>query len=350
MLGERIAELRKNKGTTQEELADVLLTSRQAISKWERGESDPDIGRLKDLAVYFNVSIDYLLGYDLESTSVNNCIERLKKCSETGEYDITLDEIKTVVSRNSNNFNLILAAIVYISDYYFVKRIDGTLDLLIQYIKKAILLYQPGYEGITLNDLHYAVAITYYLKGEYELAKQYLKDNQAIRSEELLAQCDLALGHYDKIEKNASGIFLSSIGSLINTSTIQIRAYLRTNRVKDALDLSDWCINLVKSVEKKEEVFLDIIFMLTFIKAFCEKTLGLDYSKSLEFLKENHSKTNGFSNISDGFKFYNTQHIVFTCESGDIKSDLLKEYEELKKNGAKVYQDAFEIFNEVYGE
>ena len=72
MLGERIANLRKDRGISQEELADVLLTSRQAISKWERGESDPDINRLKDLAIYFNVSIDYLLGYDVESPRVQN--------------------------------------------------------------------------------------------------------------------------------------------------------------------------------------------------------------------------------------------------------------------------------------
>ena len=76
MLGERIANLRKSKGISQDELGEILSTSRQAISKWERGESDPDIGRLKDLAVYFNVSIDYLLGYDVESTSANKFIER----------------------------------------------------------------------------------------------------------------------------------------------------------------------------------------------------------------------------------------------------------------------------------
>ena len=108
MLGERIAELRKAKGISQEELGDILSTSRQAISKWERGEADPDISRLKDLAVYFNVSIDYLLGYDVEAISVNHFIERLKTCSENGDYSISSGEIKMIISRNTNNLNLIL--------------------------------------------------------------------------------------------------------------------------------------------------------------------------------------------------------------------------------------------------
>ena len=351
MLGEKLAELRKKKGISQEELADALSTSRQAVSKWERGESDPDINRLKDLAVYFNVSIDYLLGYDVESTSVNNFIDRLSKSSKSGAYDISLENIKMIVLRNNNNFNLISASIEYLGDYYYAKREDGILDLLEQYLKKAILLYQPNNNrNINLNDLHLMVASLYELKGEYERAKEYLKDNKVIKSEHLMSKCELALGHYDEVEKIASGVFTNSFGSLINNNAIQIRVFLRTNRVKEALDLCDWSIDLVKSVGKDEENLLDIIFIFTFLKAYAEKALGLDYSKSLKFLKENCDKISRFKAISDGFKFYNNQHIIIASESEDIKSDLLKEFNELKKNNVEGYQNAFSIFNEVFGE
>ena len=351
MLGERIAELRKKKGISQEELADVLLTSRQAISKWERGESDPDIGRLKDLAVYFNVSIDYLLGYDIEATSVNNFIDRVKKCSDEATYDISIDEIRMIVSRNNNNLNLILSAINYISYYYFIKRDEELLTLVVQYAKNAISLFQPNnIYGINLNDLHYVIASVYLLRDEYELAKNYIKENQVIKSEELLAQCELALGHYDEVEKITSETFLNSISALIDSNASQIRAFLRTNRIKEALDLSDWSINFVKSVGKDEENFVNIIFIFSFTKACCEKTLGLDYSETLKFLKENHDKTTGFASINDGFKFYSNKHVIFASESGDIKDDLLKEINELKKKKGNGYQNAFDIFNEVYGE
>lgn len=351
MLGERIAELRKNKGISQEELADVLLTSRQAISKWERGESDPDVGRLKDLAVYFGVSIDYLLGYDIEATSVNNFIEKMKMCNDNGTYDVALDEIKMIVSRNGNNLNLILASIDYLGDYYFSNRKKETLDLLEQYIRKAILLYQPNNSSnIHLNDLHLAIASIYALKGEFELAKGYVKNNQVIKSEELISQCELALGHYDEVEKITSDIFLSSIGGLIDSNATQVRAFLRTNRIKEALDLSEWSINFVKSVGKNEEDFLNIVFIFSFIKAYCEKSLGLDYSNSLKFLQNNRDSVRGFLSIRDGFKFYNNKRIILASESGDIKNDLLKEFSELKKHNGKGYQNAFDIFKEVYGE
>ena len=58
---EKLQELRKNKGLTQEELAEVLFVSRTAISKWESGRGYPSIDSLKEIAKYFSVTIDELL-------------------------------------------------------------------------------------------------------------------------------------------------------------------------------------------------------------------------------------------------------------------------------------------------
>ena len=60
-LGERIAEKRKKKGLTQEELADKLGVSAQAVSKWENDISCPDIMTLPNLSDRLGISIDELL-------------------------------------------------------------------------------------------------------------------------------------------------------------------------------------------------------------------------------------------------------------------------------------------------
>ena len=59
--GEKLQELRKNKGLTQEELAELLYVSRTAVSKWESGRGYPNIDSLKEISKYFSVSIDDLL-------------------------------------------------------------------------------------------------------------------------------------------------------------------------------------------------------------------------------------------------------------------------------------------------
>ena len=61
-IGEKIAELRREKGVTQAELADQLHFTRQAVSNWERGVTEPDAHTLPVLAAYFGITTDELLG------------------------------------------------------------------------------------------------------------------------------------------------------------------------------------------------------------------------------------------------------------------------------------------------
>ena len=62
MLHERLKELRKSNGLTQEELAEILNVRKQTICGYERGIREPTIGKLIAIADSFNVSCDYLLG------------------------------------------------------------------------------------------------------------------------------------------------------------------------------------------------------------------------------------------------------------------------------------------------
>ena len=64
---EKLVKLRKKEGYTQEDLADRLAVSRQAISRWEMGTAVPDSSNLLQISKLFKVSADYLLNDDYES-------------------------------------------------------------------------------------------------------------------------------------------------------------------------------------------------------------------------------------------------------------------------------------------
>jgi len=93
MLGEKIHRLRKGKGLSQEELASQLNVSRQAISKWELGESVPDTENVVQLSKLFEVSTDFLLnddyGSDTDIPAVRANGENLRK-----EYRSKLNKLK----------------------------------------------------------------------------------------------------------------------------------------------------------------------------------------------------------------------------------------------------------------
>lgn len=87
MLHEKIISLRRKNGWSQEELAEKLDVSRQAVSKWESAQSMPDIERIIGMADLFGVSTDYLLrDHDLEETAAEADPARHVPMGEAEEY------------------------------------------------------------------------------------------------------------------------------------------------------------------------------------------------------------------------------------------------------------------------
>lgn len=81
---EKLQELRKSRGLTQEELAEALYVSRTAVSKWESGRGYPSIDSLKELSSYFSVTIDELLsGEKLISIAQKENRSSLRKLCDT---------------------------------------------------------------------------------------------------------------------------------------------------------------------------------------------------------------------------------------------------------------------------
>lgn len=62
MVGERLLDLRKDEGLTQDDLAAILHINKHSISSYERDKSEPPDAIKIEIARYFNVSVDYLLG------------------------------------------------------------------------------------------------------------------------------------------------------------------------------------------------------------------------------------------------------------------------------------------------
>lgn len=95
-IGETLFEHRKTAGLSQEELAEKIGVSRQAVSKWERGESSPDTENLIALAKLYNISLDELVFGKSGET---------KYLSENDKVDISTEGIK-IENRNGDKVNI----------------------------------------------------------------------------------------------------------------------------------------------------------------------------------------------------------------------------------------------------
>lgn len=95
-IGKVIQRLRKERNLTQEQLAKFIGVSTPAVSKWESGNSYPDIELLPLLADFFNVSIDKLLNYkiDLSEEKVMKIYKELESGFARIEIDLSTEEPK----------------------------------------------------------------------------------------------------------------------------------------------------------------------------------------------------------------------------------------------------------------
>ncbi|MDO4565112.1 MAG: helix-turn-helix transcriptional regulator [Clostridia bacterium] len=136
-IGNRIAALRKANKLTQQELADKLHISFQAVSNWERGESMPDIGKLLELSEILGISADGLLGRTASRTERN---------SKTVHVEITHDKSE----EEPDDFKLLMSLVPFLD--------SSTLDRLVMQNRGKLSLSQlvelaPFLSGETLDNI-----------------------------------------------------------------------------------------------------------------------------------------------------------------------------------------------------
>lgn len=107
--GENLKRLRKEKELTQETLADFLGVSFQTISKWERGETYPDITMLPVIASFFNVTVDDLLGVDKaqKEQKINKYLE-LYDTMRLKDTSLTFKKFQKSVKEFPGDFRLLV--------------------------------------------------------------------------------------------------------------------------------------------------------------------------------------------------------------------------------------------------
>lgn len=90
-IAQRLADMRREKGFSQEELANQLGLSRQAISKWERGESAPDMANLIALADLYDVTLDELIRGEAPASAPTAEPDANAKTSASDKVDVTIN-------------------------------------------------------------------------------------------------------------------------------------------------------------------------------------------------------------------------------------------------------------------
>ena len=167
-IDKNLKRFRAGRGNTQEELAAFLSVSPQAVSKWERGETMPDVAQLPRIALYYNTSVDDLLGVGelRKKEKINEYLEKSKKLRNKGLLDEDLKLWRKAQSEFPNEIE-VLSELMYI--LYNIDN-ENDCDEVIEIAERILLESKDaGFSGGAIQLLCYV----YDNKGDYEKAKEY---------------------------------------------------------------------------------------------------------------------------------------------------------------------------------
>ena len=256
-VADQIRFYRRQEGLTQEQLAEAMGVSVAAVSKWEQGQSLPEIPMLMELADFFDLSVDALLGYRLRSNDRKSISERLKVLRREDRYDEGLAEAEKALQKFPNTFT-----VVYECAKLF-EMAGGTrkdkalqcraLDLLTHAIR---LLPQNSDPQVSEMSLRLDMANVLLDMEDWERALALFKENNACGLLDDQIGCLLALVK----ERREEGVpylsmaLLRAVTSLVRVCDGFANVFEARKDMKSAIDILQWKHSVLSGLRKKGTV------------------------------------------------------------------------------------------------
>jgi transcriptional regulator with XRE-family HTH domain len=139
-IGENLKRLRLQKEFTQEQLAEVFGVSPQAVSRWENNSAYPDITMLPGIAIFYNTTIDELIGMDeiCKTENINKIHNDVHILMGDKKIDETITMLKEALKLHPNSFLLDLASTL-------TQKSNQSNDVTL--IEEAISLFERALQG-----------------------------------------------------------------------------------------------------------------------------------------------------------------------------------------------------------
>lgn len=344
-IGKTILELRKNRNITQDQLANMVGVSAGAVSKWETGNSTPDISLLSPIARALDTSLDTLLSFqkELSEEEVNKIKEKLTEIFLNGSYEKANDECNEYIREYPNSAYLKLSIATLIQMYgmmdakdedVYKERMEHSLELLYKVVDSDEIKYRT----LALFSIaHIEMALENYDKSEKalkEISSSYIDPmvlyvsllEKQNKQEELLITAEAMLLQY----LNQSGAMISILARQhkANKNYEEAESFLMVlNKIQESfqIGMGSAAYNLSKLYYEESKLDLAAKWFKKYVEAIIDA--GYDYSNNPYF---NHVK---LQLGNEGQKIIRKKMFLDILEN-DKMNELkgIKEYEEALEN------------------
>ena len=321
-LSRNIRTLRKDKKMTQEQLAEVLGVTVGAVYKWESGLSVPELTLIVQMADYFDVSVDVLLGYRMKDNSMESIGERIIDYCRKMDPEALL-EAEKALGKYPNSFQIVISCATAYLAFGIGSRDKRLLERALELLKQSrLLLSQNTDPKISDAALCGTMATVHFLLGETDRCLEMLKRNNAGGMFD--NQIGFILAAYKNQPEDASGHLSESLANILTDLFTTIMGYVFVFRSREdwqsALDIVEWGMRILEGLtnDNKTGALIKIHAQMLAVLSYVQAKNGKK-EVSEQSLLEAFNIASGFDSSPDytlsGMRFAENTEKTFIVDS-----------------------------------
>ena len=253
LLKDNLKRLRKERGLTQEALAESLGVTVGAVYKWENGRSAPELTTLIEIAALFGVSIDVLVGYRIEGDNSDKLAKKISALGLEKRYREAITEAERALLLYPNDFYAVYSSGELYALAGIEKNEEKYLRRAIELLTRAVLfLSQSKDSSISEPRIQSMIAQCYIALGKHERGLEILKKYNVCGVFDSLISiiytedCDQS---FKEAEPYMVSAFANIVTSAIRTMRSYANYYQKSKLYEDGRDAFLWLSELLSSIK-----------------------------------------------------------------------------------------------------
>ena len=254
MLAENIRTFRKERSLTQEQLAEALGVTAGAVYKWEAKLSIPELELIIQMADFFDISVDVLLGYEVRDNRLEATAKRLQEYRRSKDWD-GLAEAEKALKKYPHSFRIVNESGALYRAFGFDSGDKALFHRALELLEQSLLLLSQNEDPqISEQTIYGRIAETYLGLGETDKAIELWKAHNAggqysPQIGDTLAQND----HVDEAVPFLAEALLKCLSDLVTIIIGYVNVYLERGDHASTQAILSWGIGLLLGLRKADK-------------------------------------------------------------------------------------------------
>ena len=260
-LAENIRALRKQRNLTQEQLAETLGVTVGAVHKWETRLSTPELGLIMEMADFFDVSVDVLLGYEMKDNRLEATVKRLSAYKRLDQNTDALSEAEKALKRFPHSFPVVYSSAILFLMVGGKSRDQRQLARSSELLEEALLLLPQNTDPrISAAGIYRHMADALILRGQGRQAAKLLAahNGEGIFSDEIGLTLSLFCKQPGEAQPFLSEALLNAVATLFKTVCGAACAFALRGDHASAKSMLQWGLDALGGLRQPDKAsYLD---------------------------------------------------------------------------------------------